>query len=250
MTSTPVAVITGGGSGLGLASARRLAHDGYHPVILDLASSPGAEAAQAIGGSFHPVDVRDHDQVAHGFDEAATHGEIRVVVVCAGVATPGRLLPRDARADLSGFARVIAVNLMGTIATIEAGAHHMAGNTPQEGERGVMVLTASVAAFEGQIGQVAYSASKGGVAALTLPAARELARVGIRVMTIAPGTFATPMLAGLKPEVQQALAEQIPHPSRLGDPDEYADLMSHIVQNKMLNGEVIRLDGALRMPPR
>lgn len=250
MNPTPIAVITGGGSGLGQASATQLAHEGYHPVILDLPSSPGPGVAEDLQGSFYPVDVAQPAQVSEAFAHAAHHGEIRVVVACAGVATPGRLLPRHGRGDLSTITQVVSINLLGTIATLEAAAHHMSTNTAVDDERGVVVLTASVAAFEGQIGQVAYSASKGGVAALTLPAARELARVGIRVVTIAPGTFATPMLSGLKPEVQQALSEQIPHPSRLGRPQEYAQLVSHIVANQMLNGEVIRLDGALRMPPR
>src|SRR5690625_5269510 len=250
MNSQPVAVITGGGSGLGEAAARELQRRGYHPAIIDLPASPGQDLAAELGGSFHPADVRDNAALTSAFDSAATHGDLRALVTCAGVATPGRLLPREGVADIGSFADVIEINLVGTINSLRLAAEKMSRNEAVDGDRGVVVMTASVAAFDGQIGQIAYSASKGGVAALTLPAARDLARTGIRVMTIAPGTFATPMLAGLKPEVQEALAEQIPHPSRLGDPDEYADLMSHIVQNKMLNGEVIRLDGALRMPPR
>lgn len=250
MDTQPVAVITGGGSGLGEATARELAGRGFHPAIIDLPASPGADLAEELAGSFHPADVRDDAALTAAFTGAATHGEVRALVTCAGIATPGRLLPREGHADMDDFARVIEVNLLGTINSLRLAAQHMTANDPVDGDRGVVVMTASVAAFDGQIGQVAYAASKGGVAALTLPAARELARVGVRVMTIAPGTFATPMLAGLKQEVQEALAAQIPHPARLGDPGEYAALVAHILDNHMLNGEVIRLDGALRMPPR
>lgn len=250
METQPVAVITGGGSGLGEATARELAREGFHSAIIDLPSSPGAALAEELGGSFHPADVRDDAALTAAFTGAASHGSLRALVTCAGVATPGRLLPREGHADVEDFARVIEVNLVGTINSLRLAAQHMAANDPVDGDRGVVVMTASVAAFDGQIGQVAYAASKGGVAALTLPAARELARVGVRVMTIAPGTFATPMLAGLGQDVQDALAAQIPHPPRLGDPGEYAALVTHILTNHMLNGEVIRLDGALRMPPR
>ncbi len=250
MDATPVAVITGGGSGLGEATARRLHRRGFHPVIVDLPTSGGSELAEELGGTFHAADVRDGEQLREAFDSATSHGPLRALVTCAGVATPGRLLPREGQADIAAFAAVIEVNLLGTINSLRLAAERMATNEPVNGDRGVVIMTASVAAFDGQIGQVAYSASKGGVAALTLPAARELARPGIRVMTIAPGTFATPMLAGLKPETQRALAAQIPHPARLGDPDEFAQLVEHILENLMLNGEVIRLDGALRMPPR
>lgn len=245
-----VAVITGGGSGLGEATARELRRRGYHPALIDLPASPGPRVAEQLGGSFHPADVRSGAELTAAFDGAAAHGEIRALVTCAGVATPGRLLPRDAPADMEEISRVVEVNLLGTINAVRLAAERMAGNAPVQGDRGVVVMTASVAAYDGQIGQVAYAASKGGVAALTLPAARELARPGIRVMTIAPGTFATPMLAGVKTEVQEALAAQIPHPARLGDPAEYALLVAHILENRMLNGEVIRLDGALRMPPK
>lgn len=249
MTNTGVAIITGGGSGLGEATARQLAERGLHPAIIDLPTSPGQEVAGSLSGSFHPADVRT-EELAAAVEEAVAHGPVRVLVTCAGVATPGRLFPRHGVADLEHFAAVIEVNLLGTINALRLVAPLMGNNGAEDGDRGVIVMTASVAAFDGQIGQAAYAASKGGVAALTLPAARELAQSGIRVMTIAPGTFATPMLRGLSEEVQHALAQQIPHPQRLGDPAEFAALVGHILDNRMLNGEVIRLDGALRMPPR
>lgn len=249
-TGAGVAVITGGGSGLGEATARMAAARGLHPVIIDLPTSAGAGVARELGGTFAPADVRSPIELAAAFDAAAGVGPLRALVACAGVATPGRILPREGTASLEDFSRVVEINLVGTFNAVRLAARHMAGNEPVGEDRGVIVMTASVAAFDGQIGQAAYSASKGAVAAMTLPAARELARAGIRVMTIAPGTFETPMLAGLKPEVQASLAEQVPHPSRLGRPSEFAGLVSHILDNPMLNGEVIRLDGALRMPPK
>lgn len=247
---TNVAVITGGASGLGEATARRLAALDYHPVIVDLPSSAGQELAAELSGTFAPADVTDGAELQSAFETAAAQGQIRALITCAGIATPGRILPREGLSPLESFSKVLQVNLVGTFNALRLAAHHMEANEPVGGDRGVVVMTASVAAFDGQIGQAAYAASKGGVAAMTLPAARELARPGIRVMTIAPGTFATPMLKGLKPEVQESLAAQIPHPARLGDPAEFADLVAHILENRMLNGEVIRLDGALRMPPR
>lgn len=248
--ATRVAVITGGGSGLGEATARMFAERGYHPFIIDLPSSAGGQIAEELAGTFVSADVREAQELDQAFARASDTGEIRALVTCAGVATPGRILPRDGLAELEAFARVVEVNLVGTFNAVRCAAARMSENSLHNGDRGVIVMTASVAAFEGQIGQAAYSASKGGVAAMTLPAARELARIGVRVMTIAPGTFATPMLAGLKQEVQDSLAAQIPHPPRLGDPAEFAQLAAHILDNSMLNGEVIRLDGALRMPPR
>lgn len=245
-----VVVITGAGSGLGEATARRLADEGYSPAIIDLPGSAGQEVAQELGGSFVAADVRDAAQVEEAFANAADRGEIRVLVNCAGVATPGRVLPREDFAELDTFRQVVEINLVGTFNALRVASRYMAQNSLDGDDRGVVIMTASVAAFEGQIGQAAYSASKGGVAAMTLPAARELARQQIRVMTIAPGTFETPMLAGLNPEIKASLAEQVPHPSRLGQPSEYAHLVAHIIDNPMLNGEVIRLDGALRMPPR
>lgn len=244
-----VAIITGGGSGLGEATARHLATRGFHPAIIDLPSSGGQEVAADLSGSFHPADVRS-EELAGAVAEAGALGPVRTLVTCAGIATPGRLFPREGVAELDHFARVIEVNLLGTINAVRLVAPLMARNDAEGGDRGVIVMTASVAAFDGQIGQAAYASSKGGVAALTLPAARELARTAIRVMTIAPGTFGTPMLRGLSEEVQDALAAQIPHPQRLGDPEEFASLVGHILDNGMLNGEVIRLDGALRMPPK
>ena len=244
-----VALITGGGSGLGEATARHLAARGLHPAIIDLPSSGGEEVAAELSGSFHPADVRS-EELAAAVDEAASNGPVRALVTCAGVATPGRLFPREGVAELERFARVIEVNLLGTINAVRLVAPLMGSNSLDDGDRGVIVMTASVAAYDGQIGQAAYASSKGGVAALTLPAARELARNAIRVMTIAPGTFGTPMLRGLSPEVQDALAAQVPHPQRLGEPAEFASLVGHILDNGMLNGEVIRLDGALRMPPK
>lgn len=245
-----VAVITGGGSGLGRATARTLAGRGYYPFIIDLPSSAGSEVADELSGTFVNADVTSASELKEAFNRAASVGEIRALVTCAGVATPGRILPRAGIADLEAFARVVDVNIVGTFNAVRLAATKMAENPLRNGDRGVIVMTASVAAFDGQIGQAAYAASKGGVAAMTLPAARELARIGVRVMTIAPGTFATPMLAGLKQEVQDSLAAQIPHPARLGDPAEFAELVAHILENQMLNGEVIRIDGALRMPPK
>ncbi|HJQ43372.1 MAG TPA: 3-hydroxyacyl-CoA dehydrogenase [Jatrophihabitantaceae bacterium] len=247
-----VAVITGGASGLGFATAQRLAKAGAQVVLLDLASAPGDQAVDEIGtaATFSPGDVTNESDVAAALDLASSRGPVRVVVNCAGVGTAGRVLGRNGVLPLDAFARVVNVNLIGTFNVLRLGAERIAASEPVDGERGVIVNTASVAAFDGQIGQAAYSASKGGVVGMTLPIARDLADKFIRVMTIAPGLFQTPMLAGLPQEAQDSLGAQVPHPSRLGKPDEYAALVEHIVSNPMLNGEVIRLDGAIRMAPR
>ena len=246
-----VAVVTGGASGLGLATARRLAAQGARVVIVDLASSFGAQAAEQLGAAFAPADVTSEADVSAALDIAAPLGPLRVAVNCAGIGTPGRVISgRGAVLPLEQFSRVVAVNLVGTFNVIRLAAERIAATDEIDGERGVIVNTASVAAFDGQVGQAAYAASKGGVVGMTLPIARDLADRKIRVMTIAPGLFKTPMLEGLPEDAQASLGAQVPHPSRLGDPDEYAALVEHIVANPMLNGEVIRLDGAIRMAPR
>jgi len=246
------ALITGGASGLGLATARRLSAAGARVAIIDLPSSPGEEIAAELGGLFLPADVTSSEQVAAAVASAHAVAPLRVVVNCAGIAPPAKVLDRDGTpADLDAFERVIRINLVGTFNVISQAAAVIAQTEPTEGgDRGVIVNTASVAAFDGQIGQPAYSASKGGVHAMTLPIARELARHGIRVCTIAPGIMETPMLAGLPQAAQDSLGQQVPYPSRLGKPDEYAALVEHIVANGYLNGETIRLDGAIRMAPK
>ena len=251
-----VALITGGASGLGAATARRLHAAGAAVVLVDLPSSNGAELAAELGDRavFAPADVTNEDQVRAAIEAAAGLGTLRIVVNCAGVATPGKVLGREGVLPLEQFSRVVQINLFGTFNVLRLCAEAMAGADPLAGEfgaeRGVIVNTASVAAFDGQIGQPAYAASKGAVAAMTLPIARELARSLIRVVTIAPGVFETPMLAGLPQAAQDSLGQQVPHPSRLGKPAEYAALVEHIVANAMLNGETIRLDGAIRMSPK
>jgi NAD(P)-dependent dehydrogenase (short-subunit alcohol dehydrogenase family) len=253
--SGSVAVVTGGASGLGLATATRLVAAGAHTVLIDLPSTSGAEQAAALGATFAPADVTDESEVAAAMEIAAGLGPVRVVVNCAGVGTPGRVIGKKGVLPLDQFAKVIAINLIGTFNVLRLGVERMVATDPLAGshdtrERGVIVNTASAAAFDGQIGQAAYSASKGGVVAMTLPLARDLADKFIRVVTIAPGLFRTPLLAGLPQDAVDALGGQVPHPSRLGEPDEFAALVEHIVANPMLNGEVIRLDGAIRMPPR
>ena len=257
-----VALITGGASGLGAATARRLFDAGASVVLVDLPSSRGMEFAaelNGLGGAgtavFVPADVTSEDQVQAAVDAAVALGPLRIVVNCAGIATPGKVLGRDGVLPLDTFSRVIQINLVGTFNVIRLAAAAMAATEPVSTdlggpERGVIINTASVAAFDGQIGQPAYAASKGAVHAMTLPIARELARSLIRVVTIAPGIFETPMMAGLPQEAQDSLGQQVPHPSRLGRPAEYANLAAHIVDNAMLNGETIRLDGAIRMGPK
>ena len=247
-----VALITGGASGLGFATARALHDRGAKILLLDLPSSAGCASAENIGAgaAFVAADVTSPDDVASAIDFACAVGDLRIVVNCAGVATPGKVLGREGALPLADFERVVRINLLGTFNAIRLAAERMAHVEPIGEERGVIVNTASVAAFDGQIGQPAYAASKGAVAAMTLPIARELARHLIRVATIAPGIFETPMMAGLPAEAQKSLGSQVPHPSRLGKPDEYGALAVHIVENAMLNGEVIRLDGAIRMGPK
>jgi NAD(P)-dependent dehydrogenase (short-subunit alcohol dehydrogenase family) len=247
-----VALVTGGASGLGEATTRRLHDGGAAVIIVDLPSSPGEALAAELGArvGFCAADVRDEVQVQAAIAAAQALGELRVVVNCAGVGTPGRVVGRNGPMNLDDFRNVIDINLIGTFNVLRLAASAMMSNEPVDGDRGVIMMTASIAAYDGQIGQAAYAASKGGIVALTLSAARDLADKLIRVVTVAPGTFATPMLAGLADEVTAALEAQVPHPSRLGQPREYASLIAHIIDNGMLNGEVIRLDGALRMPPR
>jgi len=248
-----VALVTGGGSGLGEATVRRLAGTGAGVVICDLPSSAGKAIAEELGprGVFVPTDVTDEVAVAAALDAAAELGSLRVVVTCAGIATPGRIVGRKGPLPLATFRQVIEVNLIGTFNVLRLAAERMiALPAGEDGDRGVVVMTASIAAYDGQIGQAAYASSKGGIVGLTLTAARDLADKGIRVVTIAPGTMETPMLAGLPEDARKVLEEQVPHPARLGRPSEYASLVDHIISNQLLNGEVIRLDGALRMPPR
>lgn len=245
------ALITGGASGLGLATARRLVAAGAHVTIIDLASSKGAEIADELGGLFVAADVTNADEVQAAVAAAQAAAPLRVVVNCAGIAPPAKVLDREGNpAVLADFERVIRINLVGTFNVISQASAVIAKNELHDEERGVIVNTASVAAFDGQIGQPAYSASKGGVHAMTLPVARELARYGIRVCTIAPGIMETPMLMGLPQAAQDSLGQQVPFPSRLGRPDEYAVLVQQIVENGYLNGETIRLDGAIRMAPK
>ncbi|GHG42626.1 oxidoreductase [Sinomonas cellulolyticus] len=251
------ALITGGASGLGAATARRLHAEGAAVVLVDLPGSAGEALAAELGerAAFAPADVTDEQQVRAAVVRAGGFAPLRVVVNCAGIATPGKVLGRDGVLPLEQFERVIRVNLVGTFNVIRLAAEAIAATDPVSTdlggpERGVIVNTASVAAFDGQIGQPAYSASKGAVHAMTLPIARELARSLIRVVTIAPGIFETPMMAGLSQEAQDSLGHQVPHPARLGRPAEYANLVAHIVDNAMLNGETIRLDGAIRMAPK
>ncbi|WP_345800672.1 SDR family NAD(P)-dependent oxidoreductase [Microbacterium sp. AZCO] len=246
------ALVTGGASGLGLATAKRLADAGAVVTIVDLPASAGASVAEELGGGFAPADVTEPDQVAAAITQAAASGPLRVVVNCAGIAPPAKVLDREGNpSPLADFERIVRINLIGTYNVIaQASAVMSKTEATVDGNRGVIVNTASVAAFDGQIGQPAYSASKGGVHAMTLPIARELARYGIRVLTIAPGIMETPMLKGLPEAAQESLGQQVPYPQRLGRPDEYAKLVLAIVDNGYLNGETIRLDGAIRMAPK
>jgi len=242
------ALVAGGASGLGEATARALAARRARVAIADLNEEKGEALAAELDATFAKADVTDEAQIQAAVDAA---GELRLAVSCAGIGWAERTVGRNGPAALEPFETVVRVNLIGTFNVLRLAAAAMAGNEPDEGgERGAVLMTASIAAFDGQIGQAAYSASKGGVVGLTLPAARDLARLGIRVCTIAPGLFDTPLLAGLPEESRQALGAQVPHPPRLGRPEEYAQLACHIAENPMLNGETIRLDGALRMPPR
>ena len=240
-----VFLVAGGGSGLGAATTNMLAAEGASVVVADLKG----EAPE--GGRFVETDVTDEDSVRAAVEAAQNLGEFRGAINCAGVASAEKVIGREGPHSLDSFSKVVQVNLVGTFNVIRLTAEAMSQNDPLEsGERGVIVNTASVAAYDGQIGQVAYAASKGGVVSMTLPVARELARSGIRVMTIAPGIFDTPMMAGLPEDARISLGKQVPFPSRLGKPEEYANLVRHIVENEMLNGEVIRLDGSIRMAPK
>jgi 3-hydroxyacyl-CoA dehydrogenase/3-hydroxy-2-methylbutyryl-CoA dehydrogenase len=249
-----VALVTGGASGLGEATVRALLAAGARAVILDRPQSAGEQLARELGAAaaFAPADVTSETEVAAAVALAAERfGALHVAVNCAGVGAAMRTVSKAGPMALELFTKVIQINLIGTFNVIRLAAARMAANAPgEEGERGVIINTASIAAYDGQIGQAAYAASKGGVVSLTLPVARDLAGLGIRVVTIAPGTFDTPMLAMLPDDQRQALAEQVPFPRRLGRPAEFAALARHVIENPMLNGETIRLDGALRMPPR
>jgi NAD(P)-dependent dehydrogenase (short-subunit alcohol dehydrogenase family) len=248
------AVVTGGASGLGEATVRRLSGAGAKVVILDRDTAKGEALAKELGGAvaYSPTDVTNAGDVTAGVELASALGPLRIAVSCAGIGWAGRVVARDGTPhDLDLFSTVISINLIGTFNVLRLAAAAMAATEPTEtAERGVIVNTASIAAFDGQIGQIAYSASKGAIVGMTLPAARDLASAQIRVCTIAPGLFDTPLLASLPEETRAALGAQVPHPARLGHPDEYASLAAQIVENPMLNGEVVRLDGALRMPPR
>ncbi len=247
------AIVTGGGSGLGRATAEALAAKGARVAIFDLNPAAAEEAAKAIGGGALSVvgDVADEASAAAAIAKAAAaHGSARVLVNCAGIGVAKRVAGRDGPHPLADFDKVVRVNLIGTFNMIRLAAAAMGKLEPIEGERGVIISTASIAAYDGQIGQAAYSASKGGVVAMTLPIARELAQFGIRVNAIAPGVFMTPMMAGLPQPAQDSLGASVPFPARLGQPAEYAALAIHIIENGYLNGETIRIDGALRMAPK
>lgn len=247
-----VAVVTGGASGLGLATTKALLADGARVVIIDLPSSNGEAIAKELGDRvrFAAADVTDEAAVTAALDVAESLGPLRVAVNCAGIGNAVKTVSKKGAFPLDAFKKVIDVNLIGTFNVLRLAAERISKTEPIDGERGVIINTASVAAYDGQIGQAAYSASKGGVVGMTLPIARDLASLLIRVNTIAPGLFKTPLLAGLPEAAQASLGQQVPHPSRLGDPSEYGALAAHIVSNPMLNGETIRLDGAIRMAPR
>jgi NAD(P)-dependent dehydrogenase (short-subunit alcohol dehydrogenase family) len=246
-------LVTGGGSGLGAATARMVVEHGGSVVVADVDSERGEKVAGELGerARFVATDVTDEASVRGAVAAGTEAGGLHVAVSCAGIGPAERVLGRQGPHSLARFVSVVQVNLVGTFNVTRLAAEAMAANEPlDDGERGVIVHTASVAAFDGQIGQAAYSASKAGVAGMTLPIARELARLGIRVMAVAPGIFDTPMLAAMPDQVRDSLGAQVPFPSRLGHPEEYAALVRHIIENRMLNGEVIRLDGAIRMAPR
>ncbi|MCA8089775.1 SDR family NAD(P)-dependent oxidoreductase [Burkholderia anthina] len=246
-----VFLITGGASGLGAGTARMLAQAGGKVVLADLNETAGTALANELGGVFVRCDVSGETDAQAAVDAATRAGTLRGLVNCAGIAPAAKTVGKDGAHPLDVFAKTISVNLVGTFNMIRLAAAAMAATAPNDaGERGVIVSTASVAAYDGQIGQAAYAASKAGVAGMTLPIARDLSRSGIRVMTIAPGLFETPMLLGMPKDVQDALGAMVPFPPRLGKPDEYAMLVRQIVENPMLNGEVIRLDGAIRMQPK
>lgn len=244
-----VAVVTGGASGLGLATTKRLLDAGGSVVVIDL---KGEDVVAELGprAKFVATDVTDEAGVGAALDAAEEMGPVRINVNCAGIGNAIKTLSKDGAFPLAGFRKVVEVNLIGTFNVIRLSAERIAKTEAVDGEKGVIINTASVAAFDGQIGQAAYSASKGGVVGMTLPIARDLSRELIRVCTIAPGLFKTPLLGSLPEEAQKSLGQQVPHPARLGDPDEYGFLAQHIIENPMLNGEVIRLDGAIRMAPR
>lgn len=246
------AVVTGGASGLGAATARRLARAGARVTIFDRDADQGETLAREVGGRFVNVDVADEADVEAGLDAALEFCEKQSILVnCAGIAPPKKAIDREGKPlPLADFARIVTINLLGTFNVASKFAARICTSVSDGEERGVIVNTASVSAFEGQIGQPAYAASKGGIVAMTLPMAREFARYGIRVMTIAPGLFLTPLMASLPQEAQDSLGGQVPFPSRLGDPDEFAQMVQAIVENPMLNGETIRLDGAIRMAPK
>ncbi len=246
-----VFIVTGAASGLGEGTARMLAAHGGKVVVADMQAERGQKVADEIDGVFVKCDVSQETDGQAVVDTATSHGKLMGLVNCAGIATAARTVGKDGAHPLAVFTKTVMVNLVGSFNMIRLAATAMCKNAPEAtGERGVLISTASVAAYDGQIGQAAYSASKGGVVGMTLPIARDLARNGIRVMTIAPGIFGTPMLFGMPKEVQDALAASVPFPSRLGTPDDYAKLVRHIVENDMLNGEVIRLDGAIRLAPK
>ncbi|HUR75522.1 MAG TPA: 3-hydroxyacyl-CoA dehydrogenase [Sporichthya sp.] len=246
------ALVTGGASGLGLATVKNLHAAGAKVVIVDLPSSEGEAIAKGLGDGavFSPADVRDPDAVQAAVDAASELAPLRIVINCAGLGYAIKTVGKDGPHDLEKFERTIAINLIGTFNVIRLAAARMAQADEVDGERGVIVNTASAAAFDGQIGQAAYSASKGGIVGMTLPIARDLASIKIRVVTVAPGLFKTPLFDSLPPDAIASLEKSVPHPSRLGDPSEFAAMVAHIVENAMLNGETIRLDGAIRMAPR
>lgn len=246
------AIVTGGASGLGAGTAKRLAAAGAKVTIFDLNDELGKKTAKEIGGHFISVNVTDEEVVDAAIDEAeGLHGKARILVNCAGIGPPAKVIGRDGKAiPLPDFSKIVTINLIGSFNVLSKFAARLHDADQVGEERGVIINTASVAAYDGQIGQAAYAASKGGIVGMTLPVAREFARYGIRVMTIAPGIFWTPLLATLPQEAQESLGKQVPFPSRLGQPDEYAQLVESIITNPMLNGETIRLDGASRMAPK